>query len=354
MNRLLATLLLAVFTLLPCGAAMAAAADKGEVIVYNWSEYIPQDVLDDFTSETGIRVIYSTYETNDAMYAKVKLMQGKGYDLVVPSTYYLHLMIEDGLLAKFDHSKLTNLGNLDPKLLKPAFDPNNDYGIPYMWGLFGMMINTKQVDKEKAKSWKDLLRPEYKGKVILSDDMRDTFGMAMHAAGKSANSTNPDDIKAGYEFLKALHPSVRIFDVTAVKQAFISGEVIIGTTFNGDALVARQENPDLEFVYPEEGVLIWVDSFAIPKGTKNVENAHTFVNYLLRPDIAKRCQEVYMYSTPNLKTIEEYMSDEERNNTTMVPPAEKLEKAECLINVGAKTLMLYKDYWERLKSGLKD
>ena len=331
----------------------ALAADKGEVVVYNWSEYIPQDVLDDFTKETGIKVVYSTYETNDAMYSKIKLLRGQSYDLVCPSTYYLHLMIEEGLLTTFDHAKLGNLGNLDPKLLAPSYDPENKYSIPYMWGSFGMMINTKFVDREKARTWRDLLRPEYKGKVILSDDMRDTFGIAMHAAGKSANSTDPEDIKAGYEFLKELHPSVRVFDVSAVKQAFVSEEVIIGTSWNGDALVAQTEHPGLEYVYPEDGALVWVDSFAIPVGAKNIENAHTFVNYLLRPEVALRCQAEFRYSTPNLKTIE-LLSPEDRANRTLVPTEEELKNVEYLTNVGSKALLLYKDYWEKMKSGMNN
>lgn len=351
MNRIkiFVVALLALFGL-GAHAGTVFAAPKGEVVVYNWSEYIPQSVLDDFTKETGIKVIYSTYETNDAMYSKIKLLAGKSYDLVCPSTYYLHLMIEDGLLDKFDHSQLINLDNLDPTLLSPPYDPGNEYSIPYMWGSFGLLINTRHVDREKARTWKDLLRPEYKGKVILSDDMRDTYGIAMHAAGKSANSTDPEDIKAGYEFLKQLHPSVRVFDVSAVKQAFISEEVIIGTSWNGDALVAQQEHPDLEYVYPEDGALIWVDSFAIPRGARNKENAHKFVNFLLRPEIARRCQEEFMYSTPNLKALD-LLSAEERANRTLVPTEEELKNAEYLINVGSKALMIYKDYWEKLKTG---
>jgi spermidine/putrescine transport system substrate-binding protein len=345
-----------VFTGLPFSAGgltalHAAKKNNNKVIVYNWSEYIPQEVLDAFTKETGIEVVYSTYETNDSMYAKIKLLRGKGYDLVCPSTYYLHLMIEEGLLKKFDHSQLGNLTNLDPKIMKPSYDPNNEYSIPYMWGSVGLLINSKYVKKENARFFKDLLRPEYKGKIILTDDMRDCYGMAMHAVGKSANSVNPEDIKAGYEFLRALHPSVLTFDISAVKQAFISEEVIIGTSWNGDALVAKKEKPELEFIYPEDGALVWVDSFAMPVGAENVENAHKFVNFLLRPEIAKKCMDEYMYSTPNLKTLE-LLSQEERANRTLVPTDEELKKAEYLLNYGGKTLQIYKNYWEKARSGL--
>jgi spermidine/putrescine transport system substrate-binding protein len=235
--------------------------------------------------------------------------------------------------------------------MKPPYDPRNEYSIPYMWGSVGLLINTKYVQPENARYFKDLLRPEYKGKIILTDDMRDCYGMAMHAVGKSANSTDPDDIKAGYEFLKALHPSVVTFDISAVKQAFISEEVIIGTSWNGDALVAQQEKPELEFIYPEDGALVWVDSFAMPVGAENVENAHKFVNFLLRPEIAKKCQEEYMYSTPNLKTLE-LLSAEQRANRTLVPTGDELKKAEYLLNYGGKTLQIYKNYWEKARSGL--
>ena len=333
-------------------SALAAKEDKGEVVVFNWSEYIPNEVLQQFTDETGIRVIYSTYETNDAMYAKVKILQGKSYDLVCPSTYYTDLMIEEGLLTKFDHSKLPNLINLDPKLMSLSFDPKNEYSIPYMWGTFGMIINSKLTNKEHAKNWKDMLRPEYKGKVLLSDEMRDTFSIALHAVGKSANSTSEKDIREAYEFLRALHPSVRIFDVTATKQAFISEEVVIGTTWNGDFIIAKQENQDLEYVYPEDGALIWLDSFSMPKGAQNIDNAHAFVNFLLRPEIAKKCQEEYMYSTPSLGTIA-LMTPEERNNVALVPTDKELTKAEFVTNVGAKALLIYQTYWEKLKSGVQ-
>jgi spermidine/putrescine transport system substrate-binding protein len=334
---------------IPSGGS-AAVKDNGEVVVFNWSEYIPSDILEQFTKETGIRVIYSTYETNDSMYTKVKLMQGKAYDLVCPSTYYVNLMIDEGLLTKFDHSKLPNLGNLDPQLMSPPYDPKNEYGIPYMWGSLGMIINTKLVNKEHAKTWKDMLRPEYKGKILLTDEMRDAFGIALHAIGKSANSTSEEDIIAGYEFLRELHPSVRVFDTTAIKQAFISEEVVIGSSWNGDALIAQQENPNLEYIYPEDGALTWVDSFVMPKRAPNIDNAHAFVNFLLRPEIAKRCQEEYMYSTPNLETIK-LMTPEERSNPTLVPTDKELKHVELLMNVGAKAMLLYSVYWEKLKSG---
>ena len=217
-------LLVALVALL-IAASPAFAEEAKELNVFSWSEYIPQEVVNGFTKETGIKVVLSTYESNEAMYAKLKLLGAKGYDLVVPSGYFVEVMAQDNLLAKLDKSKIKGLGNLDPASLNQPFDRGNALTIPYMWGTVGLLVNKKAVDVSTIKSWKDLARPEFKGRVLLSDDLRDTFGVGLKACGYSINSTNPDEIKAAYEWLKALKPSVRVFDVTATKQAFISEEV---------------------------------------------------------------------------------------------------------------------------------
>ncbi len=328
--------------------AWAAKAKEEQVIVYNWSEYIPQSVLDDFTKETGIKVIYSTFESNEAMYAKVKLLRGKSYDVIVPSTYYVDIMSKEGLLAKLDHSKLTNLPNLDPSLMHQSYDPKNEYSVPYMWGMVGLMANRKHVAPDALLSWKDLLKPEFKGKIILSDDVRDAFGMALKATGHSVNSTDEASIKEAYEFLLALRPSIKVFDVTAIKQALINEEVTVGMVWNGDAIVAKEENPDLEFIFPKEGVMIWMDSLTIAAKSENKDNAHKFINYLLRPDVAKRCVEEYHYSTPNLKTLE-LLSPEDRTNPVLVPPADKVAAGEIQTSIG-RTMEVYERYWEQLKT----
>ena len=327
-----------------------AASPKGEqqVVVYNWSEYIPQAVLDDFTKETGIKVIYSTFESNEAMYAKVKLLRGKDYDVVVPSTYFVEQLHKDGLIQKLDHSRLPNMANLDPKVMNQAYDPGNTYSIPYMWGASGIAYNSKYVKADQMKKWADLLRPEFKGKIILTDDLRDAFGLALRSAGHSMNSVEPEEIKQAFEFLAKLKPSVRVFDVTAIKQALISEEVWLGPLWNGDFLVAHEENPDLAFAFPEEGALLWVDNFVITSGSANVDNAYTFINYMLRPEVAVRCMEEYKYSSPNLGAIK-LLPEDLRSNTILVPGDEQLKNAEFTNGVGG-ALEMYEKYWEQVKT----
>lgn len=341
-------LLVALVALL-IAASPAFAEEAKELNVFSWSEYIPQEVVNGFTKETGIKVVLSTYESNEAMYAKLKLLGAKGYDLVVPSGYFVEVMAQDNLLAKLDKSKIKGLDNLDPASLNQPFDKGNALTIPYMWGTVGLLVNKKAVDVSTIKSWKDLARPEFKGRVLLSDDLRDTFGVGLKACGYSINSTNPDEIKAAYEWLKALKPSVRVFDVTATKQAFISEEVVAGLAWNGDAFIAMQENPDLEFIVPEEGMMIWLDNFAIPAGAEHKENAYKFISYLMRPEVAKLCVEEFNYSTPN-KAAEKILEPEYAESKVIVLDPEELAKGEVTVNVG-KARELYEKYWEQLKAG---
>jgi Spermidine/putrescine-binding periplasmic protein len=327
----------------------AFAASAGKVVVYNWSEYIPQDVLDDFTKETGIEVVYSTFESNEAMLAKVKLMQGKGYDVVVPSSYFLAMMQKEGLLQELDKGKLTNMVHLDKGWLDQDFDKGNKFSVPYMWGFVGLAHNAKHVKPEKLTKWKDLLRPELKGKIILTDDLRDAFGLALLSVGLKTDETTEAGLKKAYEFLKKVKKSVRIFDVTAIKQALISEEVWVGPIWNGDFLVAQEENKDLQFVFPEEGIILWMDNFVITKGAENVDNAYAFINYMLRPEVAAKCVEEYKYSTPN-KSALQLLPDELKNSPVLIPTAEQIAKGTFPNDLG-DALPLYQKYWEKLKTG---
>lgn len=330
------------------GFSQAAQKGKGQVVVYNWSEYIPQDVLDNFTKETGIKVIYSTFESNEAMFAKVKLLRGKSYDVVVPSGYFVDLLRRDKLIQELDHSRIPNMVNLDPRVLDQAYDHGNKYSVPYMWGALGLAYNTKHVPKGSLTRWNQLLEPAYKGKIILTDDLRDAFGLALRARGHSINTRVPSEIKDGYDFLTRLKSSVRVFDVTAIKQALISEEVWIGPIWNGDYLVAREENENLTFVFPEEGAVLWADSFTIPVGAESVDNAYTFINYMLRPDVAVRCITEYKYSSPNLKALE-LLPAELRNNPILNPGENELRNAEFTVGIG-DSLGEYEKYWEQIKT----
>ncbi len=332
----------------PAALENAQAADP-VLYVFNWSEYMPDRVLSDFQKESGIRVIYSTYDSNEAMFAKISLLKGNEYDLVFPSTYFVHRMRKENLLQPLDKTQLTNLKNLDPKLLNKEYDPENTFSVPYLWGSTAIGYNTEMIAPENIKSWNDLWNPAYKGKVLLSNDLRDVFGVSLKLLGYSVNDTEPAHIKAAYGKLRELLPNVRLFASDSPKQPFLNREVSIGMIWNGEMYMAAQEEPVFRYAYPQEGAMLWMDNMVIPKGARNAGHAHTFINYLLRPEVAKSISEEIGYASPNLAAIA-LMAPEVRNNPTVYPGEEIMAKGEFQTDVG-EAILLYQKYWEKLKTG---
>ncbi|MGP4714357.1 MULTISPECIES: ABC transporter substrate-binding protein [unclassified Psychrobacter] len=320
--------------------------------LYNWSEYMPQEILDGFEAETGISVNYTTFDSNEAMYAKLKLLNDSSqYDLAVPSTYYVEKMANEGLLQKIDQSKLSNFSNLDTSFTNTKVDPDNKYSIPYMWGSTGLAINGDSVDPASVNSWNDLWKPEYKDQVMLTNDVREVFGMALLTLGYSGNSSNPDEIKAAYEKLTTLMPNVKTFNSDATRMPYIEGETNLGMTWNGEAVMANDEGlTSLVYKYPSEGAILWMDNFVIPKNAKQVDAAHQFIDYLLRPENAKIVSEEIGYASPN-SAARELMDEGVRNNPTIYPSQEVLAKAEFQEDVGDDALQVYQQYWDMLKTG---
>ncbi len=345
MNVRILTFVCWISALLVCGSA--GAAEK--IYVYNWTEYIPDEVLQQFTAETGIKVIYTTYESNESMYAKLKLVKGDGYDLVFPSTYFISKMIKEDMLQPIDHGQVPNLKDLDQTLLNKEYDPGNRYSLPYMWGSTGIGVNTDVIPLDSVSSWKDLWNEEFSGQLLLQDDMREVFHMALKIRGYSSNSRDPKEIGEAYELLAKLMPSVLLFNSDSPRLPYLAGEVSIGMIWNGEAWMAQEENPAIAYVYPSEGANFWVDSFAIPKGANNIDHAHTFINFMLRPDIAARCVEENGFATP-VKTALPLLSEEVRMSEVIFPPAEIVSAGEFQTDVG-EALVIYQKYWEKLRSG---
>ena len=334
-------------------AATDSTASSNETLnLYNWSEYMPQEILDGFTEETGIQVNYTTFDSNEAMYAKLKLLDDSSqYDLAIPSTYYVEKMAREGLLQELDKSKLSNFKNLDTSFTNTKVDPENKYSIPYLWGSTGIAINGDVIDPATVNSWNDLWRPEFKGQVMLTNDVREVFGMALLTLGYSGNSSNPDEIKAAYDKLTTLMPNVKTFNSDATRMPYIEGETSVGMTWNGEAIIANNEGlTSLVYKYPTEGALLWMDNFVIPKNAKQVDAAHQFIDYILRPENAKIVSEEIGYASPNM-TVREMMPDEVKNNPTIYPSQEVLAKAEFQEDVGDDALQIYQQYWDKLKTG---
>ncbi|HGV2763011.1 TPA: spermidine/putrescine ABC transporter substrate-binding protein PotD, partial [Escherichia coli] len=283
------------------------------------------------------------------MYAKLKTYKDGAYDLVVPSTYYVDKMRKEGMIQKIDKSKLSNFSNLDPDMLNKPFDPNNDYSIPYIWGATAIGVNGDAVDPKSVTSWADLWKPEYKGSLLLTDDAREVFQMALRKLGYSGNTTDPKEIEAAYNELKKLMPNVAAFNSDNPANPYMEGEVNLGMIWNGSAFVARQAGTPIDVVWPKEGGIFWMDSLAIPANAKNKEGALKLINFLLRPDVAKQVAETIGYPTPNL-AARKLLSPEVANDKTLYPDAETIKNGEWQNDVGAAS-SIYEEYYQKLKAG---
>jgi spermidine/putrescine transport system substrate-binding protein len=327
----------------------AFAAEEKLLYLYNWSEYMPEIVLEQFQKETGIKVVYSTYDSNEAMYAKLRLLDSNNsYDLAVPSTYYVSKMRREGLLAKIDKSRLKNFGNLDEKLINQPFDPDNSYSVPYLWGSTGIAVNTDKVKPGTISKWRDLWKPEFKDRLLLTNDTREVFHMALRVLGYSGNDTDPVHIEAAYHELKKLVPNVRAYNSEAPRMPYLEGETDAGMIWNGEAYMARQENPAIEYIYPDEGVILWLDSLVIPGNARHVENAHKFIDFILRPEVAASISEEIGYASPNLAAVAT-LDEDVRNNRSVYPTAADLKNSEFQTDVG-ESITVYQKFWERLKT----
>ncbi len=325
-------------------------ADDGKTLYfYNWTEYVPPGLLEQFTKETGIKVIYSTYESNESMYAKLKTWKDGAYDLVVPSTYFVAKMRNEGMLQKVDRTQLSNFKNLDPNLLNKPFDPNNDYSIPYIWGATAIGVNTDEVDAKSITRWADLWQPQYKQSLLLTDDAREVFQMALRKLGYSGNTRDPRQIEAAYDALKKLMPNVLAFNSDNPGNPFMEGEVNVGMIWNGSAYVARQAGTPLEIVWPQEGGIFWMDNLAIPANAKNKAGALKLINFLLRPEVAAQVAETIGYPTPNL-AAKKLLPPEVANDPSLYPSEAVIKNGEWQNDVGDASVQ-YETLFQKLKAG---
>lgn len=318
------------------------------VNVYNWSNYIPDSVLQEFTKETGIQVNYTTYDENETLYTKLKADPNIGYDVVFPSSYYVQRMAHEGMLHKLDKSQLSNIKNLNPLLLNKSYDPKNVYSLPYLWGAPGIIVNDKVFDPKTITSWSDLWQPRFKNQILLLDDIRDTFSVGLLALGYSINTTDPAQIKAAYEKLQQLMPNVKLFNNEGVIPIYQDEDASIGMILTGDANQVLPQNAHLHFVFPKDGIALSVDCMTIPKNAPHLKNAYQFINFIMRPDIAKEISMQLGYSTPNAAAIK-LMPKEIQENTILNPPDSVLKNAQFENDVGTRAMAIYLHYWELLK-----
>jgi spermidine/putrescine transport system substrate-binding protein len=331
-----------------CLACSIAGGGTPELVLFNWSDYLPQEVLEQFTRETGIRVRTTTYDSNEAMYAKLKLLGGGGYDIAFPSSYFVDKMRKEGLLSRIDKGKLPNFTNLDPRQLDQPFDPGNLYSVPYLWGTTGIMVNTAKFKPSELAAWADLWKPAFRNRLLLPNDMREAFHVALRVLGFSGNTTDREQIRQAYELLKKLLPNVRIFSSDAIDVLFVTGEVDAGVAWNGTAYKARLEDSRLRYIHPSEGVILWMDNLVIPNNAPHAELAHQLIDFILRPGIARLITEKIGYASPNAEAVKR-LDPQLRGDPTVYPDEAIVSKGEYQTDIGP-AIAIYSDYWEKLKA----
>ena len=293
--KILICLIISVVLLGGCGKNKDIAGEK--LYVYNWGEYIDESILKDFEKETGIKVIYETFTQNEDMYMRIK-EGGSNYDVVVPSDYMIERMISEDMLMEMDMSKLSNFKNIGEDYLNMEYDPEQKYSVPYFWGTVGILYNKKMI-KEKPESWSVLWDKKYKDNIIMMDSTRDSIGIALIKDGYSMNSRNMKELEQAKNDLIEQKKIVMAYLVDEIKSQMVNEEAALAPVYTGDAIVAMNENENLDYVIPKEGSNIWFDAMVIPKEAKNVENAYKFIDYVLRPEVSAKIAEYVEYSTPN-------------------------------------------------------
>ena len=290
--------------------------------VYNVGDYIDESLITKFEEETGIEVVYETYDTNESMYQKVKGGSSK-YDLVFPSDYMVQKMINEDMLEKINYNNIPNYKYISKEFKNAPYDKGDKYSVPYMWGTFGILYNKNIVDEKDVKSWDVLWNKKYAGEIQMLDSVRDTMGISLKRLGYSMNSENPKEIEKAKEQLILQKPIVQAYVNDDGKDRLVSGEAAIGIVYSGDATYIMSENENMEFAIPKEGSNMWVDSMVIPSTAQNVELAHKFINFMQRPDIALMNTEYVMYSTPNMEVLN-MVSDEAWTQNEAYSPSQEL------------------------------
>jgi spermidine/putrescine-binding protein len=337
-------LTLAVVLLAP--SAFAA----NEVNVYNWEDYISDEVLELFEEETGIRVNYMRFTTNEDMLVQVTA-DPSNYDVIFPSDYAIERLIGQDLLETLDYDLLPNASNVLEWLQTPGYDEGGARSVPYMWGTVGILYNTAMVDD--VTSWAVLFDDANKDNVFMMDSIRDTIGVALKYLGYSVNEHSQAALDEARDLLIAQKKAgiVKAYQVDETKDKMIAGEAALAVMWSGDAAYAMEFSDDLAYVVPDEGSNIWVDGMCIPKGARNVENAHTFIDFLCRPDIAKLNFEEIWYCTPNSGTIE-LIAEEDPDlleDETLFPTQDIIDRCEFFGDI-LDVQKAYDTVWRAIKT----
>jgi len=337
-------LILCVIAIFACNKE--STNSKKQLNLFCWYAYVSANVIKQFETRTGISVHYDTYDSNEALLEKLKSGVAE-YDVVVPSDYLARILIHQELLETLNHSKIKGMENIMPRLRKMDFDKTNAHTIPFMWGTTGIGYNKTKVT-DPADSWAILWNPKYKDRILMLDDIREVFGAALKWKGHSMNSKNPSELLEAKNLLIQQKPLVKTYNSASFDEVLLSGDVWLAHGWSGQLAKAAAQNKDLAYVVPKEGGTIWVDNLAIAKGAKHVEEAYTFINYMLTPEIAAEITNFSGYPTAN-EAAKKFIKPEILNDPARYSSEEILSRCEFMVDLG-ETRVLLDRYWTEIKS----
>ncbi len=340
-----ALILVLTFALSLCACS---ASDDKIVRVYNWGDYIDTEAVKMFEEQTGYKVTYVTFDTNETMYTKL-ISGNTNYDVIVPSDYMIERLISEDRLAEIDMNNVPNFANVNDEFKGLSYDPEDKYSVAYMWGTMGILYNKDMVD-EPVTSWRILFDEKYDDNIMMYNSSRDSIGITLKMLGYSLNSTNEAELAEAKDILMQQTSLVSAYVVDDVKDKMIGNEAALALAWAGDAVYCMSENDSLDYVIPEEGSNIFFDSMCIPKNCKNKAGAEAFINFMCRPDISAMNALYIGYSTP-IDAAREHMG-EEGNNPVAYPDVTKYD-LQTFSNVGSKT-KLYDQLWTEVMASIDE
>jgi len=332
---------------LSAAALMAGCGGRRPTLhLYTWADYIKPELVEAFEREAGCRVVIDTFDSNEAMYNKIKA-GASGYDVLVPSSYMVKLLHEQGLLQPIRRELVPNLRHVDPDYLARAMDPDMRHSVPYMLTNTGIAWLDGRVENPEP-SWAMFGRADLKGRMTMLNDMRETLGAALKFLGFSLNSRDPDELAKARDVVIGWKRNLAKFENEQYKTGLASGEFLLVHGYNGDILQAAEENDKIVFAIPREGTSISCDDLVIPVGARQVELAHRFIDFLLRPEVAAENTDFIGYRAPN-KSAYPLMSEDIRNNPAIFLPDDLAARCEIIGDVG-EALALYTRMWDEIKA----
>ena len=332
----------------------AQAAEKVTINVYNWGQYISDgsdgylDVNRAFTEATGIEVNYMTFDTNESLYTKLKT-GGSTYDIIIPSDYMAGRLIDEGMVQKLDFDNIPNYQYIGEAYKNTAYDPDNQYSVPYTWGTVGVIYNKKYVDEADIGSWNLLWNSKYAGKILMFDNNRDAFAIAEASLGYSLNTQDAQELRNCADYLEQQKPLVQQYVMDQIFDKMTREEAWIAPYYAGDYLTMVEDNPDLGFYFPAEGFNMFIDCFMIPTSAEHKAEAEAYINFLLRPDICGENLDYLGYSAPE-EAAKEYMDPDTAQSEIAYPPAETLSRSEAFLYLPAETNQLMDSLWLEVKT----